>query len=322
MASRIRLVLKAFTSPKCSLHVPGGGFPERPERLDSVLAGLRAARVPVEEVSAHPGALGAIVTVHDPDYVERFRRAVARGDGFFDSADNPIVAGTWDAAIGAVEATLAAADWLVGGSGRLAFAVVRPPGHHAERDLAMGFCFFGNAAVGAQYLIDRHGFSRPAVFDFDVHHGNGTQHLFEERFDVLYASTHQFPFYPGTGAASETGRGSGRGATLNVPLLAGGDDDAHLEAIEDRILPALEAFQPDVLVLSAGFDSWLRDPLGGMAVSQEGFAEWGRRLGRFARRRCEGRALVLLEGGYDLEALGDLVVAHLRGLEEGLAGSG
>ncbi|HEX4952114.1 MAG TPA: histone deacetylase [Thermoanaerobaculia bacterium] len=318
----MRPVLQAFTSPKCSRHAPGGGFPERKERLDVVLRALRSAEVTIEEVSAQPGALEAIEALHEREYVERFRRAVARGDGLFDSADNPIVAGSWDAALGAVEAALAAADWLVAGTSRVAFAAVRPPGHHAERDLAMGFCFFGNAAVAAQYLIDRHGFARPALFDFDVHHGNGTQHLFEDRADVLYASTHQFPFYPGSGAASERGRGDGLGTTLNVPLPAGSGDAVHLEAIEKRVLPALAAFEPDVLVLSAGFDSWQGDPLGGMTVTREGFAEWGRRLGRFARRHCDGRALVLLEGGYDLEELGDLVVAHLQGLEEGMAGSG
>jgi acetoin utilization deacetylase AcuC-like enzyme len=237
---------------------------------------------------------------------------VARGDSLFDSADNPIGEGSAEAAWSAVAATLAAADHAV--SGRPAFAAVRPPGHHAERELAMGFCFFNNAAVAAEHLRRRHGVERVAIFDFDVHHGNGTQHLFEERADVFYASTHQYPFYPGTGAADERGRGAGAGATLNVPLPAGTGDDGYREALTGTVLPALAAFRPDVLVLSAGFDAWADDPLGGMRVSEQGFADWGRRLGELAGEACGGRVLALLEGGYDLAALPRLVAAHLRGL--------
>ncbi|HEX2164934.1 MAG TPA: histone deacetylase, partial [Thermoanaerobaculia bacterium] len=180
---------------------------------------------------------------------------------------------------------------------------------------AMGFCFFNNAAVAAERLVRRHGLGRVAIFDFDVHHGNGTQHLFEERGDVLYASTHQFPFYPGTGAADERGTGEGEGATLNVPLPAGSGDDDYRRAIEERVLPALAAFRPEALVLSAGFDAWANDPLGGMRVSEGGFGAWGRLLGALADEVCGGRVLAVLEGGYDLAALPRLVAAHLAGLD-------
>jgi acetoin utilization deacetylase AcuC-like enzyme len=176
----------------------------------------------------------------------------------------------------------------------------------------MGFCFFNHAAVAAEHLR-RLGAERVAVFDFDVHHGNGTQHVFEERY-VFYASTHQYPFYPGTGAASETGRGAGAGATLNVPLPAGTGDEGYAEAIEGRVLPALRRFAPDVLVVSAGFDAWRGDPLGGMRVSLDGFAAWGRALAALAGEVARGRVLAVLEGGYDLAALPDLVAAHLEGL--------
>jgi len=256
--------------------------------------------------------------VHHPDYVERFERAVRRGDSLLDSADNPLSAATWDAAWGAVAATLAAADHAAAGGN--AFAAVRPPGHHAERALAMGFCFFNNVAVAAEHLRRAHGAGRVAIFDFDVHHGNGTQHLFETRADVFYASTHQDPFYPGTGAAGETGTGAGQGATLNVPLPAGTGDDGYREALEAKILPALRAFAPDVLLVSAGFDVWRADPLGGMAVTEAGLASWGARLAALADEVAGGRIASVLEGGYDLASLPHLVESYLQGLTGAAAG--
>ena len=261
-----------------------------------------------------PDALAAVTALHAESYVRRFEHAVARGDALLDSADNPLSPGVWAAAWAAVEATLAAADWVAGGSDRVGFAAVRPPGHHAEAATAMGFCFFDNVAVAAEHLRRRHGAGRVAIFDFDVHHGNGTQHLFEARADVFYASTHQYPFYPGTGAADEVGVGAGAGATLNVPLPAGTGDDGYAEAIEERVLPALRRFAPEVLLLSAGFDAWMHDPLGGMAVSEAGFARWGEWLRRLAAEACGGRVLAVLEGGYDLRSLPGLVAAHLQGL--------
>ena len=311
--------MRVFTDERCLGHRLEG-FPERPERLAGILERLRRRGDEIVEAGDHPDAASAVEAVHDPAYVARFGRAAARGDGLLDSADNPLAPGTWEAAWGAVAATLHAADWLGGGTGRPAFAAVRPPGHHAERGLAMGFCFFNNVAVAAERLRRAPGCERVAIFDFDVHHGNGTQHLFEARPDVFYASTHQYPFYPGTGAADERGVGAGEGATLNVPLPAGTDDDGYRAAIEERILPALRAFRPQVLLLSAGFDAWQRDPLGGMRVSRQGFAAWGHALGELARQLCGGRILAVLEGGYDLAALPALVEAHLEGLEAGGAG--
>ncbi len=304
-----------FTDPRCLDHRAPRGYPETPDRLAGVLAHLQARGWPITaEGVSRQVAEEAVAAVHDPAYVERFRRASARGDALLDSADNPLSEGTWEAAWSAVGATLAAAEHVAAGSqGARAFAAVRPPGHHAERALAMGFCFFNNAAVAAEHLR-RQGCERVAIFDFDVHHGNGTQHLFEERADVFYASTHQFPFYPGTGAAGEIGRGAGRGATLNVPLPAGCGDERYAEAFAGEILPALAAFRPGVLVLSAGFDAWGGDPLGGMAVSQEGFAAWGRQLGALADEVADGRVLAVLEGGYDLANLPLLVEAFLDGL--------
>jgi len=307
---------RVFTDRRCLEHLAPRGYPERPDRLAAILAGLGAGGWAIDELPptpAGPAAVRAVTAVHDPDYVERFRRAVERGDSLLDSADNPLSAGTWAAAWAAVGATLAAADHAAAGAGP-AFAAVRPPGHHAERALAMGFCFFNNVAVAAEHLRREHGVSRIAIFDFDVHHGNGTQHLFESRADVLYASTHQYPFYPGTGAAGETGIGEGAGATLNVPLPAGTGDDGYQQAIEAKVLPALRAFAPDVLLLSAGFDAWRADPLGGMAVTEAGFERWGRQLAALADEVAQGRLLAVLEGGYDLDNLPCLVEGFLNGL--------
>ncbi len=310
-------VVPVHTDPRCLEHRAPRGYPERRERVEAVVAHLAAAGWPV--VAGGGGepdeaARRVVERLHDPEYVERFQRAVERGDGLLDSADNPLSAGTWRAAWGAVEATLAAAAWVAGGAGRRAFAAVRPPGHHAERDVAMGFCYFNNVAVAAEALCREHGAGRVAIVDFDVHHGNGTQHLFEARADVFYASTHQYPFYPGTGAAGETGVGAGLGLTLNVPLPAGAGDRELEEALRGRVIPALRRFGPEVLLVSAGFDAWRGDPLGGLAVTEEGFAAWGEWLGELAEETAEGRVLAVLEGGYDLTSLPRLVEAHLRGL--------
>src|SRR5262245_22509555 len=230
--------MRVFTDPRCLRH-RARGHPECPERLSSIVDHLRSRGWAVVEEPWSGDARQAVLALHEERYVERFERAVQRGDSLLDSADNPLSNGTWEAAWAAVETTLAAADHAA--AGNRAFAAVRPPGHHAERAVAMGFCFFNNVAVAAGHLR-RQGAERVAIFDFDVHHGNGTQHLFERRADVFYASTHQYPFYPGTGAAAETGLGEGEGATLNVPLPAGTGDEGYAEAIRGSVLPALRRF--------------------------------------------------------------------------------
>lgn len=309
--------MRVFTDPRCLEHRPPPSFPERPERLSGILDHLRGAGRTVEEAPRDDAsARRAVTAIHPADYVERFERAAQRGDSLFDSADNPLAAGTRDGAWGAVSAVLAASD--AAAAGEAAFAAVRPPGHHAEVSTAMGFCYFNNIAVAAQYLLDRHGAERVAIFDFDVHHGNGTQHIFEERRDVLFVSTHQFPFYPGTGAADERGRGAGEGFTVNAPLSAGTGDDGYRRVFDEVVIPALRDFAPDVLLVSAGFDAWQGDPLGGMEVSEAGFGDWGRRLGELAAEICGGRILATLEGGYDVSAMPGLVEAHLSALEEAL----
>jgi acetoin utilization deacetylase AcuC-like enzyme len=309
--------MRVLTHADCRKHLEAAegvevAYPECPRRLAGILRELDAAGLAPRAVEAHGRAEAAVEAVHDGAYVARFRRAVERGDGLLDSADNPLSPGTWQAAWGAVSASLAAADIAAEAGGR-AFAAVRPPGHHAEHGVAMGFCYLNNAAVAGDYLLRERGAERVAIFDFDVHHGNGTQHLFEERADVLYASTHQYPFYPGTGAADEVGRGPGEGTTLNVPLPAGTGDEAFLAACTETVLPALARFRPDVLIVSAGFDAWKEDPLGGFAVGVDSFRTLGTLLGELADEVCGGRLLSLLEGGYDLKMLPTLVRSYLEG---------
>jgi acetoin utilization deacetylase AcuC-like enzyme len=305
---------KIFTDARCLEHRAPVGYPEQPERLAGVLERLRESDYAMQDACSHSLRGQRIESVHDPEYVVRFQKAVDRGDSLLDSADNPLSAGTWKAANAAVDVVLVAADWVVSGKNRQALAAVRPPGHHTERHLAMGFCYFNNIAVAAEHLIASHAVERVAIFDFDVHHGNGTQHLFEVRPEVLFASTHQFPFYPGSGSRSEQGLDEGVGFTLNIPLPAGTDDFELLASVDSEIIPAVRDFHPQVLLLSAGFDAWAEDPVGGFNISLEGYRELARRLGAVAQEVCDGRVLAVLEGGYDLQALPELVEVFVRGL--------
>lgn len=309
--------MRIYTDSRCLGHQCPPGFPEVPQRVESILAQLEADGLDIHEggEKREEEARAAVLAIHEEAYVERFQHAVERGDGLLDSADNPLSPKTWESAWAAVECGVRATDWVIAAPGRRAFAAVRPPGHHAERARAMGFCYFNNVAAMAQHLTDRHGLERVAVLDFDVHHGNGTQNIFWERSDVLYVSLHQFPFYPGTGAAKERGEGPGEGATYNVPLPAGTDDAGYQRAFEEEVLPCLGRFAPQLLLVSAGFDAWSADPLGGMKVSLEGFRNWGRWLRELVEEACEGRIVSILEGGYDLATLPRLAASYLAGLE-------
>jgi acetoin utilization deacetylase AcuC-like enzyme len=231
--------------------------------------------------------------------------------------DNPISAATFSAARSAVATSLAAAEaiWAQEETKR-AFVIARPPGHHAERANAMGFCFFNTIACVAEWLREREGIERVFIFDFDVHHGNGTQHLFEERDDVYYASIHRYPFYPGTGAAGDIGVGAGRGFTKNIPLDAGEGDPAFLRATEDEIVRLIDDYRPNAILLSSGFDAHRRDPLGGMNVTEGAYGELTRRLVESADRWCDGRLFSLMEGGYDREGLAASVMEHVTALNE------
>jgi acetoin utilization deacetylase AcuC-like enzyme len=307
----------AFVShPACLLHSNGAGHPERPERLRAIrdhleAAGFLPSLLLIE--SPDPCPPGALLRVHDAAHVERVRRACERAPARLDP-DTAVSAGSWEAALRSAGAALAACDAVVEGRAASAFVATRPPGHHAEVDRAMGFCLFNNVAVAARHLQDRHRLARVFIVDWDVHHGNGTQQIFESDDTVFYFSTHQFPFYPGSGARSETGRGAGRGFTLNVPLAAGSGDAVYLDVFETMLVPALERFRPDAILISAGFDAHADDPLAGMMLTSRGYGSLTAIIREAADRLCGGRIVSLLEGGYDLKALGASVAAHLTAL--------
>jgi acetoin utilization deacetylase AcuC-like enzyme len=308
-------MLNIYTASVFYRHDTGVGHPETSARLDAAMDGVRRAGLDervLRDVTTHPDATRIIAKVHSPEYEQELEDACRAGFRLFHSLDNPISSATPAAAKGAVATSLAAADaiWSTGDAKR-AFIIARPPGHHAEQVEAMGFCFYNTIACVAEYLREKPGIERVFIFDFDVHHGNGTQHLFEEREDVFYASIHRFPFYPGTGAATEIGVGRGRGFTKNIPFDEGTGDADYLRATEEQIVRIVEAYQPNAILLSAGFDAHRRDPLGGMRVTEQAFGEMTRRMSELADRFCGGRMLSLLEGGYDMEGLAAGVAEHL-----------
>jgi len=288
------------THPECGEHRPFPGHPERPERLRAAISGAdglgaRGMDVHVEESDV----LRAIHSVHGAAFPARLRTACESAPAVFDSDDNPISEGTYRAALAAVAASVAGAQEVSRRGAERVWVPVRPPGHHARRDRAMGFCFFNNAAIAAEELLAR-GIGPVAIVDFDVHHGNGTQEHFWERNDVFYLSVHRYPSYPGTGAGDEIGAGRGRGFTRNYPLADGADDGTYCGAVASGLEDALAAFAPSAWVVSAGFDAHHEDPLGGMKVTERGYAAIGEMLGHAAGK---SPVLAVLEGGYALEAL-------------------
>jgi acetoin utilization deacetylase AcuC-like enzyme len=314
-------MLRVYTNPVFYRHETGPGHPETAARIDAALEGVKRAALRerlVTDAPAHPETDRIIAKVHSAEYAEELERAAQSGFRLFHSLDNPISTGTYTAARAAVGTALTAADeiWKRREIDR-AFVIARPPGHHAERVRAMGFCFFNTIACAAEWLLEQPDIERVFIFDWDVHHGNGTQQLFEERDDVYYASIHRYPFYPGTGAAREIGIGRGRGYTRNIPLEQGLGDSSYLRALEEQILPAIDEYQPDAILISAGFDAHKRDPLGGMSVSENAFGEMSRRIVEAAGKHSEGRVLSLLEGGYDPEALAASIAQHLEALNAG-----
>lgn len=308
-------MLKIYTSSVFYRHDTGPDHPERASRIDAAVDGVGRAGLHgslIHDADIHPDLRRIIARVHSPDYEREFENSVRAGFRYFHSIDNPISSASFAAARAAVATALVAAEdtWKRKESKR-SFVIARPPGHHAERLEAMGFCFFNTIACVAEWLREQPGIERVFIYDFDVHHGNGTQHLFEQRDDVFYASAHRYPFYPGTGAADEIGEGKGRGFTLNVPLEGGDGDSAFLRATEQLIVRAIDDYRPQAILLSSGFDAHRRDPLGGMSVTEKGYGELTRRIVEAADRWCAGRVLSLLEGGYDPEGLASSVSEHL-----------
>jgi acetoin utilization deacetylase AcuC-like enzyme len=298
-----------YTHPACLEHDPGEFHPESPARLRAVLSALEGPDFTrLERREAPEAALHDIARAHPRGFVERLLAAVPRSGHVGIDADTIMSPGSGEAALRAAGAVVAAVDAVMAGEADNAFCAVRPPGHHAEPGRAMGFCLFNNIAIGALRAREVHGLARVAVIDFDVHHGNGTQARFADDPSLFYGSTHQYPLYPGTGAASETGVGN----IVNVPLRPmGGSHDFRL-GFTRQILPALDAFRPEMLLISAGFDAHRSDPLAQLLLDESDYTWVTEQLLAVAHAHAGGRVVSALEGGYDLHALGASVAAHLR----------
>lgn len=294
-------------------HDMGWSHVESPARIEVLLRLLETdPPVPYLPIPPRPATDEELGWIHERGYIDLIRSTAGKTvpmDG--DTTAGPM---TWETALLAAGGFLESLDRIMDGAAPNAFALVRPPGHHAEASRAMGFCFFNNAAIGAEHLLRRHGLKRVLIVDWDLHHGNGTEHAFYERRDVMYVSTHQSPLYPGTGQVRFFGHGEGYGYNLNVPLLAGKTDADFLHIFEKVIAPVAAEFEPEFIISSAGFDIAAGDPLGGMAVTAAGFGRLARSLMDMAARTASGRLAVVLEGGYDLRALGHGVVGVLKAL--------
>ena len=304
--------MHVYTHPACLAHDTGPTHAERPQRLAAVTQALRE-RVPGLQWHEAPRAgVDALSRAHAPSLLSTVLETAPAGRIMLDP-DTVLSPDSAEAALRAAGAAIAAVDAVLGGATARAFCAVRPPGHHATRDTAMGFCLFNNVAVAALHALDVHGLSRVAIADFDVHHGNGTQAIFERDPRVLFASSHQMPLYPDTGHASERGVGN----IVNAPLPPGAGSEAFRAAWESKLLPAIDAFAPQLLLVSAGFDAHRRDPLAQLQLEADDYAWLTMRLAAIAEQHAGGRIVSLLEGGYDLEALRDCSVAHAQALLAG-----
>lgn len=299
-----------ITHRACFDHVTPPGHPEQVARLDAVLGALDG--MDLVRADAPMAASDDLLRCHPKAHLGAIEAATPSEGWRSLDADTHMSAGTLEAAYRAAGGVVRAVDMVMAGEVANAFAAVRPPGHHAERETAMGFCFFGSVAVAAKHALEFHGLKRVAIVDFDVHHGNGTQDLVEEDARVLFVSSHQMPLWPGTGAAHETGVGN----VLNVPLPEGAGSKAFRAAYEAQVFPRIAAFKPELLLISAGFDAHTDDPLAGMMLRTEDYTWITGKLCDLADEHCGGRVVSALEGGYDLEALGASARTHVEVLKE------
>lgn len=304
--------------PDYLLHTPPFEHPESPERLVAITGHLAAKRLLDKMVPITPEYADEadIALVHDPEYLQRIEAGCRRGDLTLDAEDTYLNRHSYAIAILSAGGAIAGAKAVITGKARRAFCAVRPPGHHADRRTGMGFCLLNNVAIAARYLQARHGVSRVFIVDWDVHHGNGTQRIFLEDPSVYFFSIHEHPsfLYPGTGRRWEIGKGAGEGTTLNAPMAPGSGDAEYRMAFEQMLRPAVEAFRPEIFLVSAGFDAHRDDPLADMRITEEGFGFMTRFVIAMAERHCGGRVVSVLEGGYDLNTLTASVEAHVREL--------
>ncbi len=299
------------THPDCMLHRPGIGHPESPERLRAVLGELPAG---LETLTCSPAPPEDPALVHEENYVAYIRDLSAAGKVTRTDPDTVLSPGTWQAALCAVGAMRAAVEMVMDGRAQRVFCAVRPPGHHAEKSNTKGFCFFNTIAIGARILQQEYGMRRIAIIDWDAHHGNGTQDAFYSEAGVYYVSLHQYPLFPGTGRRCQRGSAAGKGANLNIPLAPGATDRDIRDAFRDEVVPAITDYQPEIVLVSAGFDGHISEALAGWQLTAQGYAYMTRRVVDLAQRFSKGRIISLLEGGYNRQALIACVNEHLREL--------
>lgn len=297
-------------------HDTGPGHPERPDRLKAIVARLNQSDIfqNIRQLRPVPASPDWIQKVHPISYIQTIERRCLAGETLLDSGDTHVCKESYGIALLAAGGVLRAIDEVMAGNSTRIFCAVRPPGHHAETETVMGFCLFNNVAIGARYAQHKYAIGRIAILDWDVHHGNGTQEIFWRDPSVLYISTHQYPLWPGTGASNEIGEGAGEGFTLNCPMRPGSGEAEFIDAFENRILPALHKFRPELLIISAGFDAHAADPLANISLTEGSFAKFTQFASEIATKYCNGRIVSVLEGGYDLDALARSVEAHLKAL--------
>ncbi|UCE07923.1 MAG: histone deacetylase [bacterium] len=298
-------------------HNAGTWHPENSNRLENIVkhlerVGLLSKLIPIEPTVAN---LEWISTIHTTEYISHIESSCKTGVSHLD-ADTSISTDSYEVALLAVGGVLSAVDAVISQKINNAFCAVRPPGHHAEKNRAMGFCLFNNIAIAAKYIQKKHQLEKVLIIDWDVHHGNGTQNSFYDDPTVFYFSIHQWPYYPGSGHRLETGTGAGRGFTLNAPLSSGANDDDYIKIFKDELIPEAQKFAPDFILISAGFDAHINDPLANMNLTEDGYAKLTKIVKDLALDKCQGRIISLLEGGYNLEVLAKSVEYHIKALTE------